>query len=193
MKMSKYLTGDRNLDTEIILNLKDNELESVCKVNKSIRDICESYIFWYRRIAKRIEYAKNENFKLYKELKIIPINGEGISEMREYFGFKKLKELNDYLNNFLPKALYQIYFSSLTKLYDKGEDYKIKKELLPNNINYDELLCDIRKQHVKIRLKPRDYMRLDDIDIPKDIPGVFLQKTFLTEKTFSIFKKLEII
>jgi hypothetical protein len=193
MKMSKYLTGDRNLDTEIILNLKDDELESVCKVNKSIRDICESYIFWYRRIAKRIEYAKNENFKLMKELADIPIDGEGILEMKKYLGFKNLKELNDYLNNFLSKASYQIYYDAKNDFTHKYEAYELNKELLPKNINYDDLLFEIRRQYIKNKYKPRNYKEIDDINFKEYIPGLIIFSKMLSDFSFSIFKKLEII
>jgi hypothetical protein len=191
--MSKYLTGNKDLDMEIILNLRDDEIEPVCNVNKYVKDICESEIFWYRRIAKRLEYAKNENFKLYKELKIVPIDREGISQMRKYFGFKNLKELNDRLNIFLPKALYFIYYDSYVKYYDRFNE--INKELLPKYINYDELLYEARWQYIYGKYKPRDYRDLDEIVLylKEDTPGVEIEERELSNEAFSLYKKLEII
>jgi hypothetical protein len=109
--MSKYLTGNKDLDTEIFLNLNDYELESISKVNKSIRNIYESDIFWYRRIAKRIEYGKKGNLEIYKELINIPIDREGILQTKKYFKLEKLKELDYRLSDIKPpRALYQFYY-----------------------------------------------------------------------------------
>jgi hypothetical protein len=186
--MSKYLTGNKDLDMEIILNLRDDEIEPVCNVNKYVKDICESEIFWYRRIVKRIEYAKNENFKIEKNLNDIPINGEGINQMKFFLGFKKLKELNDYLNNFLPKALYQIYYD-----YQNDKNfYEIDEKKLPDYINIEKLIYELRKAFLRGKYQPRNINSNYVIDIDS-IRGLKIHTLIMKQDMYTLCKRLEII
>lgn len=107
------LTGNRDVDMEIILQLEDRELPAVCAVNKYVNQICESDAFWYRRLLNRITKARDDNLSKYKDLLITDINGEKIREMQRFLGFKTLKELNAFLNELQPNAAYLAYYAIL--------------------------------------------------------------------------------
>ena len=82
------LTGVRDVDMNIILQLEDRELPRVCAVNKYVNEICESDAFWYRRLINRITKVRDDNFSKYKKLKIIDVTGDRIREMQKFFGYK---------------------------------------------------------------------------------------------------------
>jgi hypothetical protein len=62
--MSK-LTGDKNLDIDIINRLSDTELGTVCKVNKYVRSLCNDNILWRKRIALRYKIPSEESLEMY--------------------------------------------------------------------------------------------------------------------------------
>ena len=180
----KYLTGDKNLDAEIIMNLSDDELQVVCKVNKYIAAICESESFWVKRLLKRIQTSK-ENIRkiliakmLVAKMFDIPINVEGLNTMKNIFGFGTMKELNDYLNLFLPNATYQIYINSKHTSKNEGsiilgskDFFTIDKEKLPKYINYDELIYEIRRQLQINYFYPDANRMIERPDIDLEVSG----------------------
>ena len=80
------LTGMRDVDIEILLNLDDSELPQVCAVNKYVNQLCEDDKFWYRRIINKIEKVKQDNFSKVKTLKNIHITADRIREMQNTTG-----------------------------------------------------------------------------------------------------------
>ncbi len=84
------LTGIRDVDIEILLNLDDSELPRVCSVNKYVNKLCEHDDFWYRRIINKISKVKEYNFSQVKGLIDIPITGERI------FRFRKVKRIKQF-------------------------------------------------------------------------------------------------
>ena len=92
------LTGVKDVDMEIILQLEDRELPRVCAVNKYVNEICQSDAFWYRRLLNRITKVRDDNLSKYKKLILIDITGERIKEMQRFYGLKNLKDLNSFLN-----------------------------------------------------------------------------------------------
>ena len=49
----------RDVDMNIILQLKDSELPAVCSVNKYVNEISESDAFWYRKLLNRITKVRD--------------------------------------------------------------------------------------------------------------------------------------
>ncbi len=142
------LTGIRDVDIEILLNLDDNELPRVCAVNKYVNSICEDDKFWYRRIINKIEKVKQDNFSKVKNLTNIAITADRIREMQKYYGFKKLKDLNNFLNKLPVNALYQEYFyfdfngdTLINDIY--GID--INTHILPEYIDRQKLIYEMRR------------------------------------------------
>jgi hypothetical protein len=48
------LTGNKNIDFSILMQLDDKELGVVCKTNKKVREICKDEMFWSNRIVKKL-------------------------------------------------------------------------------------------------------------------------------------------
>ena len=143
------LTGIKDVDMNIILQLEDRELPWVCAVNKYVNEICESDTFWYRRLINRITKVRDDNLSKYKQLKIIDVTGERIREMQRFFGYKSLKELNMFLNELPPNAVYLLYydFQSLDDLIK--DTYGFNPEKIPPYINSVELQYDLRREVAK--------------------------------------------
>ena len=153
------LTGIRDVDMQILLNLDDSELPRVCAVNKYVNKLCEHDDFWYRRIINKIEKAKEYNFSKVKGLIDITITGERINEMQEFFGFEKLKELNDFMNKLPRNSLYQLYVV-FNKKYDDEINaiYKVNIHTreLPKYIDRKELIYELRRSFTLNNYKPID-------------------------------------
>ena len=151
------LTGIRDVDMNIILQLEDHDLPRVCAVNKYVNEICESDAFWYRRLINRITKVRDDNLSKYKKLIIIDVTGERIREMQRFFGLKSLKELNMFLNELPPNAVYLAYYF----FYKFDEILKnayntFNETHLPKFINRDELRFEMRRQTAKTQYSPRD-------------------------------------
>ena len=155
------LTGNRDVDMEIILQLEDRELPAVCAVNKYVNQICESDAFWYRRLLNRITKARDDNLSKYKDLLITDINGEKIREMQRFLGLKTLKELNAFLNELQPSAIYLAYYSSTIDSFgfdeyiNKAYNINIREREFPKYINREELQYTLRKEALKARYERR--------------------------------------
>ena len=152
------LTGIKDVDMNIILQLEDSDLPRVCAVNKYVNEICQSDAFWYKRLINRIAKVKDINLSNYKELEIIDINGERIREMQRFFGLKSLKELNIFLNELPPNAAYLAYHGFPFVDQEIEEMYKFNEADLPKYIvtNYD-LKCAERlvKLHISQKMIER--------------------------------------
>ena len=149
------LTGVKDVDMEIILQLDDRELPRVCAVNKYVNEICQSDAFWYKRLINRITKVRDDNFSKYKEIKMISVTGEKIREMQRFYGLKSLKELNNFLNELPPNAAYLAYhgFPYIDKQIK--DTYKsFNEDELPTYINRDELRYEIRRHVVKSNYSP---------------------------------------
>jgi len=185
------LTGIRDVDIEIILKLDDSELPRVCMVNKYINKICQSDDFWYKKIINKIVAAKKDNFLKVKELTDIEVTGKRIKQMKEFFGFQSLRELNDFLNLVNSKAPYQIYYefdrpnfqNGIKKIY--GDLNEIK---LPKYINRDELVYEIKRNYV-ITEYPRIY-NINSFVYDSFFFNLSPKASSYTTSDFEIFKKL---
>ena len=59
------LTGDKNLNFMILMQLNDRELGMVCQVNKYVSEICKDEMFWFNRILLTFKYSP----KIAKDMK----------------------------------------------------------------------------------------------------------------------------
>ena len=145
-KMS--FTGIRDIDTEILLKLNDVEICKVFTLNKYFNQLYEDDTFWYRRIINKIEKMKRDNFSKVKTLKNITVSSARIREMQKYFGFDKLKHLNNFLNKLPVNALYQEYF-----VFDRNKDdvierlYGINAQKFPEYIDRQKLIYELRRNY----------------------------------------------
>lgn len=159
-KFNKYLTGDRNLDMEILLKLRDDELTAVCQANKYIKNICEDENFWIKRLFRRLQTGRENIEILFRERikrnisSYRNINIENVREFKEYYGFDTFKELNDWLNKFLPNTAYWIFLEFGRPTTEEIQNntinfwFSIDKTRFPKYINYDELMKEIKRQYV---------------------------------------------
>ena len=65
------LTGNKDVDYEILYKLSDYDLGNVCKVNQYSRDLCRNDNFWMNRTSKRFSpiFGTFEKLKEFKEQK----------------------------------------------------------------------------------------------------------------------------
>lgn len=85
--MNNPLTGDKNLDMMILMQLNDDELGKVCSVNKYVNVLCSNDIFWMNRFLKRYSIDNNEasSFRSYLNM--------NWKELYRYFKQFKLKNI----------------------------------------------------------------------------------------------------
>ncbi len=145
-KMS--FTGIRDIDREILLKLTDIEICKIFTMNKYFNRLCEDDTFWYQRIINKIEKVKRDNFLKVKTLENITVSAARIREMQKYFGFDKLKDLNNFLNKFPVNALYQEYFN-FDRNIDKGIEllYGINAQIFPEYIDRQKLTYVLRRNY----------------------------------------------
>jgi hypothetical protein len=93
----KRLTGNKDTDFIILMQLNDNELGLVCQVNKYVNSLCNDSMFWLNRIMA--------NFPQY------PFTGEEIRKMKEYLGFSTIRELYIYLKSIPEKISHSVYMT----------------------------------------------------------------------------------
>ena len=157
------LTGIRDVDMNIILQLEDSDLPRVCAVNKYVNEICESDAFWYRRLINRITKVRDDNLSKYKKLIIIDVTGKRIREMQRFFGLKSLKELNMFLNELPRNAVYLLYYTFPSFDEQIRLIYKeFKEEELPTYINRSELRYEMRRQAAKSHYSLRNNRKINN-------------------------------
>ena len=61
------LTGNKNLDMEILNRLEDRDLVNICLVNQYTNQLCQNKYFWINRIKKKFPYLDLEIMKKYKK------------------------------------------------------------------------------------------------------------------------------
>jgi hypothetical protein len=120
------LTGDKNVNFTILMQLNDKELSMVCSVNKYVNELCKDETFWFNRVLLTFHYS--------------PIIAK---DMKSYLQFDNWKEFYFWLQeeNFdvartdlIPKSLDKKYVIDtiveifqkikLPKWIDKEEFYK---------------------------------------------------------------------
>ena len=62
------LSGNKNTDMLILMNLNDNELGKVCSVNKYVNSICEDKHFWNMRVRLLLNVTEDELHELRRYL-----------------------------------------------------------------------------------------------------------------------------
>ena len=143
------LTGIPDLDMMILMNLDDHELDSVVKVNRYLKSLCEGSVFLYKRIIRKIQDSRSENLKCLKNLRINEIEGKRLDSMKDFFGLETLQELNNFLNEIPKKGLYTLYH-----IYPETDGtikqlYTFDEKQLPKYISKKELIFHLRREFTK--------------------------------------------
>lgn len=193
------LTGVKDTDILILLQLEDHELGPVCAVNSYIRSLCNDENFWRMRIMNKIKKSMENTLKNYPGLPKGEINGIVIDEMKYYFGFSTLKELNNYLNKIPTTALYYLYsrFNFIDNFITPF--FEFDENLLPKYINVKEIMFYLRRQ-LNINFYENKYgatVTIPKLYLKKDTPGYtrklsHIPHITLNPMTYEEFKKLQI-
>ena len=134
------LTGFKDLDRKILLDLDDSDIISYCKINKNARNICQEDLFWKLRINRKFpghleRVVLNENnkpkyFKSWKDYYIYMVRPSMIYVLYDPI-YEQIHEFsNDPLTLF--NQFHKITVSSETGLYDKKYFLDLLEEV--NNI-----------------------------------------------------------
>ena len=65
----EYLAKDQ-IDINIMLMVSDNDLNSLCRTNKELANICANDDFWRQRVLKYYPNSTKTNYQTWKELYI---------------------------------------------------------------------------------------------------------------------------
>lgn len=147
----KKLSGNKETNFLILMNLTDNELGKVCQVNKYINSLCNDDIFWMRRVYFINKYNYNEALKMKQYLEF--------DTWKEYYlWLDKFKKSYNYEKNEQieknPEEYLKLLLLSLKRKHiidDIMNNYKEMK--YPIWINKDEFL-KIIKRNFFININP---------------------------------------
>lgn len=170
------LTGNKQTDVLVLMQLEDHELKSVCEVNKYVKSLCDDDIFWMNRIIERMSKTciRAKQIETFKKM-LCDVLGSEILSMKDYLGFTSYRELNNWLNQFTKGIQFSMYLwiSNEPKFFaDKvHQGYKFIDKDIPKYINIDELIFHLRRTFIK------EYYSLDINEIyfnnePTRIPGI---------------------
>jgi len=62
-----FLTGDKNIDSDILNRLSDKDLVNACQVNKKADNVCQDDTFWLNRILTKFPYVYPDLLQRYKK------------------------------------------------------------------------------------------------------------------------------
>ena len=170
------LSGHKDTDMLILLQLEDHELGPVCQANSYVRKICQDENFWKMRVVNmfkksydgNIEYQKRPFTNFIKD-----VNPGNMEALKKYFGFDTMKELNRYLGQIPLNALFQLFIMLLLK-----PDYLSRKitftDELPKYINKNEIIFEDRRDIWKQYLtKDSNYiLYFPRLYLADDTPGI---------------------
>lgn len=195
--MSNYITGNRDTDEIILLNLEDKDLVSMCQVNNYLKDICANEAFWIKKIIKLVEFSKNKigykNIIKYK-LGNYDINSGRINLIKFISGINTYKELYIWLKGFNKNIIYYIYVHFPTITTDILKRYVINSNIFPKYINIRLLTQTLIKEYAEILYKKRN------VNVPffikpylkNDTPGFYTNKKLfkLPDEEFQLLQTL---
>lgn len=179
-----YYTGNKDVDAEILLKLSDEDLGNACQVNSYVRSICKSEAFWAKKLfnlferARKITLEVSPNFYKKFNFSSRPINYEKIKKIKEEFGFDTFLEFYKWLKDkFNPNILFLFYNTSIPDSERYKRDYQIEKDKLPDYINFDILVNNIKREILIKIYEERDDGEVEEPDIylPSIMPG-YLKK-----------------
>jgi hypothetical protein len=79
----KSISGIKDVDVEILLNLDNKDLINVCLTNSHFREICESNAFWRRRVMKEAKIS-NDNLNFLIEYLNFEPTLKGVQELYNF-------------------------------------------------------------------------------------------------------------
>lgn len=95
--MSQF-TGNKDTDFLILMKLSDTDLNAVCGVNRYVKKLCESELFWRNRLFKNEIIAKLEKEFIEAEY---PDNYfiDMVNQIKNFLEFEKMKDFYLFLMN----------------------------------------------------------------------------------------------
>ena len=190
------LTGLRQTDMLILQQLRDDELDPVCRTSEYLKSICDDPIFWYNRINNKLKPSMDTMIKHYPNLReqILEMGfHEHINEITDMLGFNTLQELSAFMDE-LPSPALTSVFGEINKITaDIKKSYIIDRELLPKYINYDELWYQLRRDFIKSKYR---YINTRAFDVPttiiKNSPG-FTRRITVLYMNVEMFNRLKLL
>ena len=131
------LSGNKNVDMLILMNLNDNELSKVCSVNKYINIICEDKHFWNTRIRMLLNVNENELHDLRRYLNLDGKELYVYFVSRERTGWKYTKLLIQFLlkyRDFIDEIIQSVISKNLPKYINKEEFIYYLRGTIPKQI-----------------------------------------------------------
>ena len=159
------LTGNKDADFLILMQLNDYEIGKVCQVNKYVKSLCDDDNFWRNRFMKKYN-------------KFLSINDA--NRFKSFLGFSIWKEMNKYFSEIKEKRI-PIFIKLLKEedFIDEAINLIIKDEL-PIWVDRKLLIKETRKDIIPILFR-RDILSMYEIkpmlkkmSILKDDVGVII-------------------
>lgn len=168
------LSGHKDTDMLILLQLEDRELGPVCQANSYIRNICKDENFWKMRVVNKIKKSYEGNPKYVNRPhygKVI--QASEVEDLKKYFGFSSMKELNDYLNKIPLNALYFLYVAFTIPDY-ADRQIIFDDKWLPKYMNKEEIIYFDRRGIWREFLKKdkNRQIRYPELFIKDNVPGI---------------------
>ena len=193
------LTGLRQTDMLILQKLRDDELEPVCATSEYLKSICDDPIFWYNRITNKLKLSTEIYGQVFPEAyarRTFHGTHQDIDDVKDYYGFKTLKELSAFMDHIPPKGLFNTFQHDYQPDNDIKNAFDIDRDLLPNVINYENLIFHLRREFAKSKNTYRNdrIILVPESYIKEDTPG-YNQKyevLLLTPASLNVLRKVGI-
>lgn len=147
------LTGNKDADFIVLMQLNDYELGQVCQANKYVNSLCKDEIFWFNRIYKNIQDSVIEKYDVYskfvKGLTKTTNKKKYIEVAKIFYGFQSNMEFYKFLKSVTekyPKVYFYVFLYSLGQKKLLDVIYEINKDELPEWINYEEFIFHLRRK-----------------------------------------------
>ncbi len=124
------LTGDKNVNFMILMQLNDRELSMVCQVNRYVNEICKDETFWFNRVLITYKYLPEiaRDMKTYLEF----------DNWKEFYFWLKDEEMSRGRVNIIAKSI------NKKEVIDKIVEL-FKKMKLSKWINREEFIKVLRR------------------------------------------------
>jgi hypothetical protein len=114
-----FLTGDKNIDSDILNRLSDQDLVNACQVNKKADSICTDDSFWLNRILVKFPYLSLDLLHKYKQSRSINSSYWDIFTNM----FKPLRSWANY------------YIQDLSKITEENANQMLLKGVINNRLD----------------------------------------------------------
>jgi hypothetical protein len=167
------LTGNKETDMLILLDLEDEDLKSFCSVNKQANKICQDPIFWMNKLIRKFSIAP-----------------EKVNRLKKYLNLST-KDLYIYIQSFeFPDVAINLFDTDYIEDFIEDD---LLASVIPDWINLENLKFHLRKEvakaienkefkdiYMRKTLKKNLFNFVDleylDESLPKDIENLYIRK-----------------